>query len=116
AVVSYREGITDLEKLWHFRKGTASKSAPLKVGAEETITRRGLWLHSGVTVRYRINRDFRRLAGLVGMDHNVRGNKAVQLVIVGDGRTLLDRKIAWTDPPLPLDLAVEGIRDLEIRV
>lgn len=116
AVVSYPEGITDLEKLWHFRRGTASNGAPLKIGAEESITRRGLWLHSGVTVRYRINRDFRRLAGLVGMDHNVRGNKAVQLVIVGDGRTLFDRKIAWSEEALPLDLDVEGVRDLEIRV
>lgn len=116
AAVEYPAGVTELDHIWQFRKGTASSGAALKIGADEVVTRRGLWIHSGVTVRYRINRDYRRLTGLAGMDHNVAGDKSVRLVILGDGKPLLDRTIAWSEPAEELDLDVSGVRDLEIRV
>jgi len=40
----------------------------------------------------------------------------VLLVIRGDGRELLRQTISGQQPPVPLDLNIEGIRRLEILV
>jgi hypothetical protein len=116
AVVEYPQGIDDLDRIWHFRKGTASNGAPLRIGADEIYATRGLWMHSGVSARWRINRDYRRLTALVGMDRNVDGAKSVKLVILGDGKPLFEEVIAASDSARELDVDVTGIRDLEIRV
>jgi hypothetical protein len=50
------------------------------------------------------------------MDHNVGGNKSVRLVILGDGRTLYDQVVPYAAKAADLDLDVEGVRDLEVRV
>ncbi|MFV0445886.1 MAG: NPCBM/NEW2 domain-containing protein [Planctomycetaceae bacterium] len=104
------------ERNFYFRHGTASNGAHLKIGANEVSMSEGLWVHSGTAVRYRINRDFRRLAGLVGMDHNVGGNRSVRLRILGDGRPLFDEVIRYRDRAQELDLDIAGVRDLELRV
>jgi hypothetical protein len=116
AAVALPQGVAADEQYRYFRRGTEPFGAPLRVGADEIISTEGLWIHSGVTVRYRINRDYSRLAALVGMDHNVGGNRQVRLVVSGDGKTLFDELIAWSQPARELDLDVSGIRDLEIRV
>lgn len=116
AAIEYPAGIDPLDRMWHFRKGTASNGAPLRIGADEVQTTRGLWMHSGVAARWRINRDYRRLTALVGMDRNVDGDKSVRLVILGDGKPLFSEVIAAADRARPLDLEVAGVRDLEIRV
>ncbi|QDU36199.1 NPCBM/NEW2 domain protein [Maioricimonas rarisocia] len=81
---------------------------------------RFLWFHSGTTARYRLNRDYKRLQGTVGIDDSPPGcrefDTRVNLVIVGDGRTLLETEVRRGADPQDLDIDVEGIRDLEIRV
>jgi hypothetical protein len=113
--VELPSGVAVEEQYRYFRRGTEPFGAPLRIGADEIIARDGLWMHSGVTARYRINRDYRRLAALVGMDHNVAGNRQVRLVISGDGQPLFDETIAWTDDAREIDLDVSGVRDLEIE-
>jgi hypothetical protein len=115
-VVELPSGVSADEQFRFFRRGSEPFGAPLRIGSNEVITTEGLWLHSGVTVRYRINRDFRRLVGIAGMDHNVGGNRSVKLVIAGDGQPLFDQTIRWADPAVDLDLDVAGVRDLEVRV
>ena len=115
-VVELPPDASEDEKYRFFRRGTEPFGAPLRIGADEVITEEGLWMHSGVTARYRINRDYRRLAAVVGMDHNVGGNRSVRLVISGDGKPLFDDVIQWSEPALDLDLDVTGVRDLELRV
>jgi hypothetical protein len=110
------QGVAADEQYRYFRRGNEPFGAPLRVGADEIITTEGLWMHSGVTAKYRINRDYRRFVTLVGMDHNVGGNRKVRLVISGDGKPLFDEIIAWAQPARELDLDVAGIRDLEIKV
>lgn len=115
-VVVLPEGAAPEERFRYFRRGSEPFGAPLRIGSNELTMSEGLWLHSGVTARYRINRDFRRLVAIVGMDHNVGGNRAVRLVIVGDGQSLFDQTIRWSDPAREIDLDVANVRDLEIRV
>lgn len=110
------EGALPEERHRFFRRGSEPFGGPLRIGSDEVIAREGLWLHSGVTARYRINRDYRRLMALVGMDHNVGGNRAVRLVITGDGRPLFNEVIEYAQPAREIDLDVAGVRDLELRV
>lgn len=115
-VIELPTGVPADEQFRFFRRGREPFGAPLRIGVNEVITSEGLWMHSGVTARYRINRDYRRLLALVGMDHNVGGNRQVRLVISGDGRPLFDDVIAWSQPARELDLDVAGVRELELRV
>lgn len=110
------DGAAPEERFRYFRRDTEPFGGPLRIGSDEVIARDGLWIHSGVTARYRINRDYRRLAAIVGMDHNVGGNRSVRLVIRGDGRDLFNEVIAYAHAARRLDLDVAGVRDLEIRV
>lgn len=115
-VLTLPPGALPEERHRFFRRGSEPFGGPLRIGSDEVIAREGLWIHSGVTARYRINRDYRRLAALVGMDHNVGGNRAVRLVVSGDGRPLFNEVIEYAQPAREIDLDVTGVRDLEIRV
>ncbi|MFG0333940.1 MAG: NPCBM/NEW2 domain-containing protein [Maioricimonas sp. JB049] len=81
---------------------------------------RFLWFHSGTTAQYRLNRDYKRLQGIVGIDDSPPGcrefDTRIRLVIIGDGRTLLETEVRRGADPQELDLDVEGVRDLIIRV
>lgn len=115
-VIELPQGVAADESFRYFRYGSEPFGAPLKIGADEFITSEGLWIHSGVTVRYRINRDFRRLAAIAGMDHNVVGDRSVRLIISGDEKALFDDIIRWKNDTVDLDLDVSGVRDLVITV
>jgi len=92
----------------------------LRLVLSRSVYDRFLLFHSGTTARYRLNREYKRLQGIVGIDDSPPGCREhdthVNLVIVGDGRTLLETDVRRGDDPLELDLDVEGVRDLEIRV
>jgi hypothetical protein len=99
-----------------FRRDRSLDGTPLTL-AGKTYSR-GLALHSRTTLRYRIGGDYKRLQAVAGIDDSVRrgGKFNVRLVIKGDGVGLFDAEVKTEDPPLPLDLDVTGVRDLEILV
>jgi hypothetical protein len=111
-------GFVTSEDVLRLRKNSNSLGRQLVVG--QKTYGRGLWIHSGTTLKYRLNRDYRRLQTVLGMDHSssecARLNPSVHVTIIGDGGTLLDADVHWSDEPQVLDLDVTGIRDLEIRV
>ena len=93
--------------------------APLRLGDREF--RRGLWLHSGASVRYRLNREFTQLRALAGFDltHVTRMPQfepRVALRIVGDGKELYQKEFSWNDEPQPLEVDVTDVRELVIEV
>lgn len=111
-------GFVTSEDVLRLRKNTNSLGRPLTVGRKSYS--RGLWIHSGTTVKYRINRDYRRLQAVLGLDRSSSKcaglDPSVHVTIMGDTQTLFDADVRWGDEPLLLDLEVSGIRDLEIRV
>lgn len=111
-------GFVTSEDVLRLRKNSNSLGRQLTVGRKSYS--RGLWIHSGTTVKYRINRDYRRLQAVLGMDRSssecARLDPSVHVTIIGDTQTLLDADVHWNDEPQVLDLDVSGIRDLEIRV
>lgn len=82
--------------------------------------RRGLWIHSGTVLRYRLNRDFKRLQAVMGMNRSSsfcgQINASVHVQLAADGEVILDEVVSWADEGRELDIDVEGVRDLEIRV
>jgi hypothetical protein len=111
-------GFVTSEDVLRVRKNSNSLGRPLTVGQKSYG--RGLWIHSGTTLKYRLNRDYRRLQTVLGMDRSssecARLDPSVHVMIIGDTTTLFDADVHWADEPQLLDLDVSGIRDLEIRV
>jgi hypothetical protein len=111
-------GLITSEDVLKLRKNMNSIGGAFIVGNQSY--ERGLWVHSGTTLKYRLNRDYRRLQAIVGVDRSASGCARVgpQMVatVTGDGRQLFQAQFSWDGEPQPLDLDVGGVRDLEIRV
>lgn len=98
--------------------GTGGK-APLLIGTREF--RKGLWLHSGAVLRFRLNREFTQLRAIAGFDlthvtRMPRFDPRVRLVISGDGKELYAKEYLWSDSPQQLDISLADVRELTIRV
>jgi hypothetical protein len=102
--------------VWKYRAGTNSQNDPLRVGHQDYP--RGLWIHSGTTLTWRLNREYRHLRGVAGIAAGISENCAptVGLVIRGDGRELLSETISRGDDVRDLDVDVSGVRELQIEV
>ncbi len=91
----------------------------LRIGQKEF--KRGLWLHSGAVLRYRLNREYTRLRATAGFElthvtRMPRFNPKVTLVVMGDGKELFKQEFVWNDPPQVLDLDLTDVRDLSVRI
>jgi hypothetical protein len=120
---------SESEKLWYapqpdgkggFAGGSMILSVPNANGNQKTVEyRKGLAIHSRTRMVYRIPEGFQRFAALAGIDERVRVSQggSVDLVITGDGETLLEKRITGKDEsPLPIDLDIAGVRRLGILV
>ncbi len=88
---------------------------PLKLAGE--IYERGLAIRSRTELLYRIRGKYRRFQAVVGIDDSVAGqSNDLRLTITGDGRPLFDELIRGTDGPRQLDLNIEGVSRLDIKV
>ena len=96
------------------RKDRGLDPGPLQLGGKRY--RKGLALHSRTKMVYRLPGPCRRFKATVGIDDRVRPQGNVRLVIQGDERVLLETVVAGTDPPMPIDLDVTGVRRLGILV
>ncbi|MEW4490456.1 NPCBM/NEW2 domain-containing protein [Thalassoglobus sp. JC818] len=113
---------TEFPVVWFTAKNFPAGSGgrrPLLIGEERFS--RGLWMHSGAVVRFRLNRQFSELRTTAGFDLNHAGNMPrfdpkVKLVIEGDGSQLYEHAFNWDDPPEKVRVDLQGVRELVIRV
>lgn len=79
---------------------------------------KGLCIHSKTEMSWALDQKYRSLECLAGIDDEVasNGTHAVQLIIKGDDKVLLDRMISSTDEPIPVQLSVEGVSTLRVTV
>jgi len=84
----------------------------------DAVTRyeRGLAIHSRSELVYRLTEPYRKLTAIAGIDSRVQGRGNLELVITGDDRELFRQTISGQDPPLPLNVNLEGVRRLKILV
>ncbi|MFO7902445.1 MAG: NPCBM/NEW2 domain-containing protein [Planctomycetota bacterium] len=77
---------------------------------------KGLAIHSRTELVYRLTQPYRKLMATAGVDSRLEGRGNLVLVIEGDGHELFRRPISGQDPPISLDLDIEGVRRLRILV
>ncbi|MFN0198078.1 MAG: NPCBM/NEW2 domain-containing protein [Planctomycetaceae bacterium] len=99
---------------WEYTRDRNFDGQKLQLG--NTVYERGLCLHSKTAITYRIGKDFRRFRATIGIDRSVSPLGHVKLKISGDGKSLFDGDVRGEDGPVPLDLDVSAVRDLEIVV
>ncbi len=107
-------GVPSLSKLFAPRSDENFESGPLKL--DRTPYSKGLALHSRTLAVYRLPGRFRRFKAIAGIDDAVRPQGNVHLTIRGDDRILLETTLNGTDPPLPVDLDIEGVRRITLLV
>jgi hypothetical protein len=81
--------------------------------------RSGLVVRSRTKLTWRLGGEFRRFVAVAGIEQYIRNTPAggvVDLTISADGKTLFNRRVTKTDPPIPLDLDVSGARELTVFV
>ncbi len=104
---------------WPYQRDRDLFGRPLRVG-NRTFPR-GLALHSRTLLTYRLGGDYRRLTAVAGLDpvlmpSNEPAINNVKLVMRGDGKVLFEADIRAGDAPIPLELPVVDVRELEILV
>jgi hypothetical protein len=104
---------------WRVERDRSLLGRPLKVGRRTYA--KGLAIHSKTRLVYRLGGSYRRLSSIVGIDPELDikpdpiDNNA-RLVIRGDRKVLFEGDIRLGQPPVPLDLNVQGVVELEILV
>ncbi len=112
---SPKEEVRSLADFYSLSRDIGLERNPLKLDGK--VYRKGIALHSQTSVEYRLPSKFRRLQAVVGIDDNVReGGGDVQVRINGDGRALWQGRFRGTEPAVPLDLDITGVKRLEIAV
>ena len=107
-----------LESLYAPRRDRNFDGGPLQLRIED-VTRqfkKGLAIHSRSEIVYRLERQFRRLVALAGIEPTLIPQGNVKLIIMGDGDPLFESSVAGNAEPISLDVDISGIRRLRIIV
>lgn len=104
---------------WRYQRDSNLFGRPLKVGTRTYS--RGLALHSKTRLVYRLGGDYRRLTAVVGLDPELLPNAEpainnARLTIRGDKKVLFEADVRAGEAPVPLDLPVAGVIEVEILV
>lgn len=107
---------TELDTVFDVRRdrGDASPEEPIRIAGQ--AFRKGLVIHSRTELTYRLNGDYQRFVAIAGIEDLVRPLGSVELTISLDGATALQKTITGSQPPIPIDLKVDGADDLTIVV
>ena len=89
---------------------------PLRLGNKSYSD--GLLIHPQTKLEFTLNRQYRKLRTVVGIDENAseraRFEPVVLVRILADGKPLWEQSVRWDAAPVSLDLDVADVRTLEI--
>jgi hypothetical protein len=77
---------------------------------------KGIGLHSHGRLTYRLEKGYRRFEALVGLDDKDGRGGDARIRVLADGETLLDRALTSREGGVPVDVKVEGVRELTLEV
>ncbi len=101
--------------VWHWRSDSDLDGGPLMLGG--TRYAHGISVHSKAILAWELGGGYTRLRALVGIADLVAPEGNCSAALVGDGKVLWSRdSVKGTDKPQPIDLDVQGVRTLELRV
>ena len=78
----------------------------------------GLLIHPQTKLEFTLNRQYRKLRAVVGIDENAsdrgRFEPVVMVRILADGKAIWEQSVRWDAAPVSLDLDLADVRTLEI--
>jgi len=100
----------------HAYSSSTLQKIPLLVGGKTYSD--GLLIHPMTKLEFTLNRQYRRLRTVVGIDENAsergRFEPVVQVQILADGKPLWEQAVRWDAEPVSLDLDLADVKTLEI--
>lgn len=105
---------------WQYRRDRSLDGNPLRLNRRNYS--RGLAIHSKTVLVYRLPVGYRRFRTLMGIDEEITRVGGDVIVLLegldeeGTPRELLNARVRLREPPRPIDLEIEGVRDLRITV
>ena len=100
----------------HAYSSSTLQKVSLKVGGKPYSE--GLLVHPQTKLEFTLNRQYRKLRMVVGIDENAteraRFEPVVVVRILADGNPLWEQSVRWDAAPTSLDLDVADVRTLEI--
>ncbi len=100
----------------HAYSSSTLQKIPLRLGGKPYSD--GLLIHPQTKLEFTLNRQFRKMRTVVGIDENAseraRFEPVVLVRILADGKPLWEQSVRWDAAPVSLDLDVADVRTLEI--
>ncbi len=100
----------------HAYSPSSLKKVQLRVGNKSYAD--GLLIHPQTKLEFTLNRQYRKLRTVVGIDENAsdrgRFEPVVLVKILADGKSLWEQSVRWDAAPVSLDLDVAHVKTLEI--
>jgi len=109
-----KDEVPAVASMFRPRSDRSLDQTPLRLGG--VTYAKGLAIHSGTTLAYRLPGKFKQFHAIVGIDDAVRPGGDLKLRIKGDGKVLWEDAVRGKDRPKPIDLDVAGVKRLEISV
>ncbi len=113
----------DLFKSQEMRRDLSVTGDPITLRGREF--KKGLGMLSHCRADYDLKGEYSRFQALIGMDDRARpetqeardasGGIAVFRVIIDD-KVAMEKQLGWSDPPLPVDVAIDGARTLSLEL
>jgi len=100
----------------HAYSSSSLQKIPLLIGGRTYAD--GLLIHPQTKLEFTLNRQYRKLRTVVGIDENAsersRFAPVVQVRILADGKPLWEQSVRWDAEPVSLDLDLTDVKTLEI--
>ena len=100
----------------HAYSSSSLQKIPLLLGGKPYSD--GLLLHPQTKLEFTLNRQYRKLRCVVGIDENAseraRFEPVVQVQILADGKSIWGQPVRWDAAPIALDLDLTDVKTLEI--
>ncbi len=108
---------------WEIQRDLSATGDPMQIRG---ITfRKGLGMHSHCRADFELKKQYTRFQSVIGMDDRARPSTPEQRKVGAgialfriylDGRLIFEKELSWTDPPLPVDLSIEGAETLSLEL
>ncbi len=109
------EEVPYFSRKFPYRRDQAFDGGPLKL--KDKTYPKGLAVHSRSALAYGVDGQYASFKALVGFDPSAAGRGRVALRVLGDGRELfVSPDLRGTAEPLPLDVPIEGVKELTLVI
>ncbi len=100
---------------WPWRRNRSAANRPLRIGGR--TFERGIGVHARATLVYDLDRPYRRLAAIIGIDEAVGLLGNVIFRVFADGKEVFKSEpVTGSDEPLPILVPIDGARQIELVV